>query len=332
MSNGMSAMSQPLRSQWLTGTVRHRRRQPVAHGFEYHTGMLALNVDEFDRVDTVSPWFSSGRFNWMSINRKDYLDPDAGTLREAVNRRVSEATGWTPDGPVELITHPRYLGYVFNPVSFYFCYSEGERPEEGAVPRVILAQITNTPWHQRHVYCLECGHGAESGAGWRSERFHFSKRFHVSPFNPMDQEYHWTFSFRGPDLRIHMNVNQTGAEKNKVFDATLVVRRTPLTRKTLHESLRRFPLESLKVVAGIYWHALRLKLKGAPFHTHPDKLDDGHPYRGLGKDDQGYRNELVEPTNLATDLQAENRVTTSTGQTQATGETARASKVSSWRT
>ena len=137
---------------------------------------------------------------------------------------------------MQLITHPRYFGYVFNPVSFYFCYHAGDRPDHGAVPRVIMAQITNTPWKDRHVYCLETTGAEPTSAGWRTERFDFSKRFHVSPFNPMDQHYQWTFSFRGPELRIHMGVKQ---DERKHFDATLVVRRTPLDRKELHRSLRR---------------------------------------------------------------------------------------------
>ncbi|WP_328189954.1 DUF1365 domain-containing protein [Marinobacter sp. OP 3.4] len=280
----------PYASSWLSGTVRHRRHSPVGHGFRYHTGMLALDLDEWSRFGDVSPLVSVGRFNWMSLRRGDYLDPEHPDLRQAVADRVERTTGWRPDGPVELITHPRYFGYVFNPVSFYFCYRTGDIPSEGAVPAVILAQITNTPWHQRHVYCLEVADITATDQGWRTVKADFAKRFHVSPFNPMDQDYRWTFSFRGPELRIHMNVNRAagqGDRGQKIFDATLVVQRTPITRKTIHSSLRRFPLESFRVIAGIYWHALRLRLKGVPFHTHPDKLPGDHPHRGLGREDRG---------------------------------------------
>jgi len=273
-----------MNSQWLEGSVRHRRKYPVNHQFQYDTGMLALDLEEWDRVTDTSPLFSLERFNWLSLKRSDYFQPETGDLGDAVRGHVEQATGWRPDGPVELITHPRYFGYVFNPVSFYFCYRAGERPEEGAVPKVILAQISNTPWHERHVYCLETERQGASDSGWRTERFEFSKRFHVSPFNGMEQHYQWTFSFRGPDLRIHMNVLE--AEK-KHFDATLVVRRTPLTRKEVHRSLRKFPVEAIKVTAGIYWHALKLKLKGAPFYTHPDKLPAGAPAHKRGTRDAG---------------------------------------------
>jgi hypothetical protein len=220
----------------------------------------------------------------MSLKRRDYFRPETGDLSGAVRDHVERATGWRPDGEVELITHPRYFGYVFNPVSFYFCYRAGECPADGVVPKVIVAQITNTPWHDRHAYCLETTGAEPNQAGWRTEQFGFSKRFHVSPFNGMNQHYEWTFSFRGPDLRIHMNVLEEG---RKHFDATLVVQRTPLTRKDVHRSLRKFPLEAFKVVAGIYWHALRLKLKGAPFYTHPDKLSEDDTAYRRGHDDSG---------------------------------------------
>ena len=294
-----------LHSQWLEGTIRHRRRVPVRHEFSYSTGMLALDLREWPSVTHISRLFSLERFNWLSLYRRDYFRPETDNLLQAVSDQVQQATGWRPDGAVQLITHPRYFGYVFNPVSFYFCYNAGDRPDHGAVPRVIMAQITNTPWKDRHVYCLETKGAEPTNAGWRTERFDFSKRFHVSPFNPMDQHYRWTFSFRGPELRIHMGVRQ---DDRKHFDATLVVRRTPLGRKELHRSLRQFPLEALKVVGGIYWHALKLKLKGVPFFTHPDKLPENDPAHRRGAEDSG--RDVTEPT-------AQNKTT---------------GKVSSWRT
>lgn len=292
-------------SQWLKGTVRHRRMTAVSHAFEYRTGMLALNLDEWSTVTCLSRWFSLERFNWLSLCRRDYFRPETPDLKQAISDQVEKATGWRPDGTVELITHPRYLGYVFNPVSFYFCYDAGDDSRSGAVPRVIAAQITNTPWHEQHVYCLERGQGRQTKAGWHTQAFRFQKRFHVSPYNPMDQDYHWLFSFRHNELRIHMNVLK---DSRKVFDATLAVQRTPLTRKSLNQNLRQFPLESFKVVAGIYWHALRLKLKGAVFQTHPDKLAQEDPSYRLGISDSGDRVE------------------------QATADQTTDSKVSSWRT
>jgi DUF1365 family protein len=100
----------------------------------------------------------------------------------------------------------------------------------------------------------------------------------------MQQDYQWTFSFRGPDLRIHMNVLEGG---RKQFDATLVVHRHPLTRKQIHSNLRALPVEAIRIVVQIYWQALKLKLKGASFHTHPDKLSEGAPTYRQGSEDEG---------------------------------------------
>jgi uncharacterized protein len=311
---GRHIVESRLHSQWLEGTIRHRRKAPVNHEFSYRTGMLALDLREWHSITAISPLFSLEKFNWLSLRRQDYLEPDRDTpVLDAVCDRVETATGWRPNGAVQLITHPRYFGYVFNPVSFYFCYDRGDSPSDGAVPRVILAQITNTPWKERHTYCLETRRPQPaSKTEWCSERFEFSKRFHVSPFNPMNQHYRWTFSFRGPELRIHMNVLQ---DDEKQFDATLVVQRTPLDRKILHRSLRQFPLEAFKVTAGIYWHALKLKLKGARFFTHPDKLPGDDPDFRRGSDDSG---QTVSPDDSGSK--------TSTKTTGTTG------KVSSWRT
>ncbi|MGC8118973.1 DUF1365 domain-containing protein [Marinobacter sp. VGCF2001] len=298
-------------SHWLEGTIRHRRTFPVSHEFNYNIGMLALDLDEWSTVTRTSPFFSLERFNWLGLHRRDYLDPEVPSLRQAVFNRVKSATGWAPDGPIQLVTHPRYLGYVFNPVSFYLCYHRGCNPADGAVPRVIVAQITNTPWKQRHIYCLECVRpGRASDTTWQTERFAFSKRFHVSPFNGMNQHYRWLFSFRGNDMRIHMNVEEEG---RKHFDATLVVQRAALDRKTLHRSLRRFPLETLKGTAGIYWNALKLKLKGAPFYTHPNKLSTTDAGYQCGLDDLGLdvSQQTVAPDGTAYDS---------------------AGRVSSWRT
>ncbi len=134
------------------------------------------------------------------------------------------------------------------------------------MPEAILAQITNTPWEQRHSYVLSGGAINETGSGWRSRRYRFAKHFHVSPFNPMEQDYDWLFAFHPEGLHVHMNVR---GREGKVFDATLTTHRQKLTPSVVRDALRRFPAETIRASLGIYLNAFRLWRKGAVFHGHP---------------------------------------------------------------
>lgn len=260
-----------LDSQFLEGSIRHRRVSPLRHTFSYPIGLYSINLAEWHDLDRLARGFSSSGFNWVWLRRRDFFVPALGNLEPAIRRHVELATGWRPDGAIELITHPRYLGYSFNPVSFYFCYDALDQHQDNPIPRVILAQITNTPWHNRHTYCLEAGPLQSGQDGWQTLRFRFAKAFHVSPFNPMNQDYDWLFSFRPGQFRIHMNVHEEGTKR---FDATLVVQRRPLDRRTMEDSIRRYPFETLKGALGIYWNALKLKLKGAVFHSYAEPAPD----------------------------------------------------------
>ena len=320
-----------LSSFWCHGAIRHRRLAPVKHEFTYNLGMMALDLDDWERLNNVSRWFSTGRFNWITLSRDDYFEPERQDLKAAIADHVFDALGWRPDGRIELLTVPRYLGLLFNPVSFYFCYNTND--PQCTVPRAIVAQITNTPWLGRHSYCLDLGNPDETEVssqgkeqisgqsnkqsgepGWQTYRFNFAKRFHVSPFNALKQNYEWLFAFKGNDLRIHMNVSQ---DDGKTFDATLTLKKEPLTARSFSTFLRRFPLESFKIVSGIYWQALRLKLKGARFHSHPEAEDD------IGAPD---RNTDVTSSRNDPDTQINTTSTRSeTGQRNSPG------RVTSWR-
>jgi DUF1365 family protein len=244
------------------GTIRHRRFGPRPNRFSYRIYLSYIDLDElpalFDRY-----WLWSARrpaFVWF--RREDYLGDPAQPLATAVRDLVECRTGVRPRGPIRLLTHLRHFGYTFNPVSFYYVFDEADARVE-----TVIAEITNTPWDERHAYVLPLAGSERLGA--RVRRWQFDKQFHVSPFLPMDMRYDWRLSEPGASLHVHMENWRGGT---MLFDSTLVLRRKALTSATLAQSLVAFPLITAKVSAMIYWQALKLLAKRTPFYTHPRKL------------------------------------------------------------
>ena len=177
----------PLVSAVYEGVVRHRRHTPHEHAFEYRIAQLYLDLDEVDRAFDGRWLWSVNRRNVAEFRRTDYLGPVDMSLADAVRERVRAATGTTPRGPIRLLTHVRYAGYVFNPVSFYFCHDR-----DGCLT-AILMEVRNTPWRERFHYVLPV-------QGNLARPFSVGKAFHVSPFLPRDLEYRMSFSPVGERL------------------------------------------------------------------------------------------------------------------------------------
>lgn len=244
------------------GRVQHRRHAPHAHAFSYRMAMLYLDLAEIDQVFAGRWLWSNDQCNLAEFRRSDYLGDASIPLDEAVRRRVADVIGRIPEGPIRLLTHLRYFGHSFNPVSFYYCFEA-----DGVTLDVIVAEITNTPWKERHAYVLPV-----ATAERRADAFswQFAKAFHVSPFIGMDRDYAWRFSTPAERLLIHMNVLDRTAGAQREFDATLTLERQPLSTINLARVLLRFPLMTTRIVGAIHWQALRLWLKRNPVHDHPD--------------------------------------------------------------
>ena len=240
------------------GHVRHRRFAPKPHGFNYGLFMVYLDLAELDAVFDRRWFWSKNRPNLAWFKRSDYFGDPTVSIDHALREFVAEKTGISPTGPIRLLTHLRYVGLNFNPVSFYYCFDA-----TGGHVETIVAEITNTPWNERHAYML--GQSADEGSN-RHHRYRFAKDFHVSPFFPMDIGYDWRFGEPGERLTVHMQLLRDNA---KVFDATLDLERTPMSAKNMAWALLRYPVMTAQVLAAIYYHAARLKLKGIPFFDHP---------------------------------------------------------------
>jgi DUF1365 family protein len=251
-----------VKSALFRGKVRHRRFSPADHSFTYDMFLLYLDLSELDEV-------FKGRWLWSvegrtlaSFRRKDHLGDERVPLDQAVRDLVESRTGRRPDGPIRLLTHPRYYGYVFNPVSFYYCFDR-----EGRRVHTVVAEVDNTPWGERHCYVLDPRN--DEGSGGR-HRWRFDKEFHVSPFMEMETRYDWRFTDPAKRLVVHMECEREG---ERFFDATMNMERRPITGRSLAAALLRFPFMTGRVVSAIYLQALKLWWKKVPFHVHPDKRD-----------------------------------------------------------
>ncbi len=243
------------------GTIRHRRFRPVENAFRYRLFLVYLDLDELDQVFRLHPLWSAERFNLATFRRRDHAGDPQTPLDMAIRSLVWNRTGEMPNGPIRLLTHLRYFGIGFNPVSFYYCYDpSGTRVE------TIVAEISNTPWLETHCYVFPLSESEHPLPGWG--RFRFSKGFHVSPFMDMNIRYDWRFRVPGERLGVHMINHENG---KRLFDASLSLKRREITRPALGRALFSWPPMTAKVILMIYWQALRLWWKRAPFYPHPSK-------------------------------------------------------------
>jgi hypothetical protein len=241
-----------MESALYEGRVRHTRFAAPRSGFIKRLYMVYLDLAELERVFAGRWLWGVERARFASFRRADHLGDPRLPLDESVRRLVEARTGRRPAGPVRLLTQLRTAGFVFNPVSFHYCF------EPSGELAAVVADVSNTPWNERHAYVL----AAERGAVGARAR----KQFHVSPFLPMAHEYR--FSFEPPGTALHARIESYAGE-SRAFDAQLTLARREISTASLVRALVRFPLMPVQVFASIYWHALRLRRQGAPEYAHP---------------------------------------------------------------
>jgi uncharacterized protein len=242
------------------GTVRHRRFKPREHAFTYPLFMAFLDIDRIPELCGVSRVISYNRWNWASFDERDHVGDPQLPLRERL-RADAESQGVSlPEGPIFLLANLRYLGYCFNPVSYFYCYDS-----QGSLQR-ICAEVMNTPWKERRMYWMDPATEKRTEKG---RSFEVQKDFHVSPFMPMDCRYRWAFSEPGEALKVHIAEFQG---ETFFFDADLMLTREAWNAGKLLNTLIRFPWMTVRVITAIHWEAFRLWIKRVPIYTHPKKL------------------------------------------------------------
>ena len=237
-----------------TGQVRHRRFGDIPHAFGYRLYMMGLDLDELPAVTARSWLFGQRWFNPIRFYEKDYLKNEPGSLKQRIAQKVVALGGsWQADNRVVMLAQCRCLGIYFSPINFYFCYDEQQ------VCRYMLAEVSNTPWNQRHYYLLSL-----------EGEMKINKAFHVSPFMEMEMTYHWRVSPPAAKALVHIENHRETEGVTKVFDATLALDRQGITPSNLMSTWLRIPAMTVKMVLGIYWQALKLFVKRVPFIAHPD--------------------------------------------------------------
>ena len=240
-----------------SGTLGHARYTPKPHAFTYKVFMPFVELETLSDLTEQLPLWSAKRWAPARFLRRDFLGPDTLPLADAVRQRIQEETGERHTGPIYLLANWRYFGYQNNPIAVYYCY---DKPN-GRL-QYVVAEVTNTPWGERHSYVLK----APEGEGPLITEF--DKALHVSPFNPMDMTYRWYSDDPGESLAIKITLFQ---DNGRIFDAVLSLTAEPLNARSAVRAILSYPLMTLKVVAGIYWEALRLFLKGVSLHAHPKR-------------------------------------------------------------
>jgi DUF1365 family protein len=235
------------------GTIRHRRFDPRRQ-FSHRLALAYLDLDELPAL--LNGRLVARRPGLVRFRRRDYLGDPAVPLDRAVRDLVEDQTGARPQGPIRLLAQVRSFGHCFNPVSFYYCFEPG-----GERVQALVAEVTNTPWGERHAYVIEDKQGGSAVLAGE-----FDKALHVSPFMGMDHRYEARAAIPAETLSVHIAASRASVT---VFDATLTLRRRELTRSSTATMTRRYPLATVRVLALIYAHAIGLKLAGVPVHGHP---------------------------------------------------------------
>ncbi len=258
-----SVQSMPLEAGYADGFVIHHRLKPQPHRFKYNMCWCVFDLDQMGQWFDRSSLWGHNRWSIFGMNDRDYVKDDEQSIKAKLQQYIREKTDQEFDGKVLLFTHPRFLGYGFNSVNFYFCYRNTELGNKGTDLVYIISEINNTPWGEKHLYLHECDH-AICKAGYLS--FDFTKQFHISPFVAMDMQYTWRFKVNAKQIAVIMKVKQ---QDETLLSVVLDTKITRYVENKSHGFMVKRPFQPWKMSIGIYWQAFKLWCKRVPIFDHP---------------------------------------------------------------
>lgn len=250
-----------MKACFCSGSVVHHRLSPIPHRFKYHMSWCLFDLDSLDELFAQSKFWSINKFNIVTLKNRDYINTSEDSIKQKAMALIQKRTQNEFKGKIFLFTHPRYLGFGFNSVNFYFCYEKNNLI-------YIISEINNTPWKQKHLYFhnIQDSH-LNTNMHKADYVFEFQKDFHISPFVDMNIDYIWKFNVNLEKLSVAMKLKH---ETKTLMHVNLQTKLQPILKTNQISWTIRQPFQALKMFIGIYWQALKLWYKRVPFFSHPD--------------------------------------------------------------
>ena len=236
------------------GEVTHTRFKPVRHFLKYKTFSLLIDLDEINLLDKSIGIFSHNKFNIFSFYDKDHGDRDGGNLKDWVISNLKKFGVKENITNIKVLCYPRILGYVFNPLSIFYCYEKDKLV-------AIFYEVKNT-FNEQHTYIFKIKNNEEIIQKCR-------KKFYVSPF--MDMETYYSFKLLNPNEKLSVFIKQTDAD-GTILTATQTGDKKEFSFKQLAINFLKYPLMTIKIIGSIHYEALLLWKKGAIYRKRDIKL------------------------------------------------------------
>lgn len=249
-----------MQSCLYAGVVTHQRATPVAHHLRYKVSMAYLDLDETELLKQRG-LLSRRRFSLGTFDESDHVFGQHDVLKQGLRQYLARSHGFQLDGPVRLLTQLRVLGMYFSPLNLYYCFDS-----DGSRVTAVVAEVSNTPWNERHHYLLWSGNQTADGDRLG---YHHPKQFHVSPFMPMEMAYGWRLTVPSKDLSVRIETQQ---DDRTVMTAAMELEQLELSPTNLRRLAYRTPAAPVHILSGIYYQAFKLWWKKCPYYPHPKSL------------------------------------------------------------